>query len=393
MGRELDRNGLNIITGTLDRYLDGTHQVRASQIKHLDRYILGLIYPCDKNRKSVTALSEESAVPCNQSSLNRFLNKGRRLAQSLNNNRINQLVQPGKPRYIIIDDTVLEHPYGPCIQGTGKYWDNSEKRWTLGHNIVTSLVANADDFEPLDIFFYLKEKYAEENNTVFKTKIQIARDIIRARAKQLNARGVVFDSWFCCEDIMSECEKQGLKWYSELRENRNVYLSETSGKIHVSDLAKAISPSEFKLVNLPESWSRYSRMVETIVIIKGKRTKARTIKLVILWDGKDDSESFKFLATNDLTISGVEVVEIYRLRWYIEEFHRDAKQNLGLADCMLRKYDGVLTHVLLVRLAYSALKRLLASKLKNVVSTIGECCRYLKKQFLRLHYSTQTAVS
>ena len=389
MGRELNHNGPIIIAKMLDRFLDGAQQVRASGLKHLDRYISGLIYPCDKNRKSVAALSEDSAIPCNQSSLNRFLNKSRRLAQSLNNNRIYQLVQPHKPWYIIIDDTVLEHPYGPCIQGTGKYWDNSEKRWTLGHNIVTSMVANDDHAEPLDMCFYLKKNYAETNNAVFKTKIQIACEIIRARAKQLSVNGAVLDSWFCCEKIMSECEKQGLNWYSELRGNRNVYLSENSGKIHVSDFAKAISPSEFKSVDLPESWKRYTRMVETIVIIKGKRTKARKIKLVILWDGEEDSESFKFLATNDLSASGVEVVEIYRLRWNIEEFHRDAKQNLGLADCMFRKYDGVLTHVLLVLLAYSALKRLLASTLKCVVSTIGECCRYLKKQFLRLHYSTQ----
>jgi hypothetical protein len=296
---------------------------------------------------------------------------------------------PKNPWYIIIDDTILEHPYGPNIQGTGKYWDSAEKRWILGHNVVTSLIANEDIVEPLDICVYLKENYAEENHVFFKTKIQIARDIIRARAPLLTATGAVFDSWFCCETIMSECEKLGLKWYSELRGNRNVFLSENSGKIHLSDFARTISPFEFKDVVLPESWKRYTRMVETIVIIKGKRTKARKIKLVILWDGKDDSESFKFLATNDLTISGVEVVEIYRLRWKIEEFHRDAKQNLGLADCMLRKYDGVLTHVLLVLLAYSALKRLLASTLKNVASTIGECCRYLKKLFLREHYSAQ----
>jgi hypothetical protein len=116
------------------------------------------------------------------------------LAQSLNNNRIYQLVQPRKPWYIIIDDTVLEHPYGPCIQGTGKYWDNSEKRWTLGHNIVTSMAANDDNAEPLDMCFYLKKKYAETNNAVLKKKIQIACEIIRARAKQLNVKGVVLEN-------------------------------------------------------------------------------------------------------------------------------------------------------------------------------------------------------
>ena len=134
-------------------------------------------------------------------------------------------------------------------------------------------------------------------------------------------------------------------------------------------------------------------MAERKVIIRGKKTKARTIKLVILWDGKDNLESYKFLATNNLSATGVEVLEIHRLRWKIEEFHRDAKQNLGMADCMLRKYDGVVIHLLLVLLAYSALKKLLASTLKGIVHTVGDCGRYLKRQFLEWRYSNHAAIT
>ena len=131
-------------------------------------------------------------------------------------------------------------------------------------------------------------------------------------------------------------------------------------------------------------------MAEMIVILKGKKTKARNVKLCILWDSKEDSESYKFLATNDLSADGIKQVELRRLRWKIEEFHRDAKQNLGMTDCMLRKYDGVVIHLLLVLQAYSVLKRLLASALNTVVTTVGEACRYLKRQALSARYSAHT---
>jgi hypothetical protein len=255
------------------------------------------------------------------------------------------------------------------------------------------MAVNNTETEPIDIHVYLKEEDAELYNAVFRTKIAIACEIIRRRAKILNVIGILFDSWYCCEAVLKLCDELELHWYSELRANRIVFLPGISDKFHVSELARALPFDEFKIVDLPDSWQKYKFIAEQKVIIKGKQTKARTIKLVILWDGKDNLESYKFLATNNLSATGIEVLEIHRLRWKIEEFHRDAKQNLGMADCMLRKYDGVVIHLLLVLLAYSALKRLLASTLKGIVNTIGECGRYLKRQFLMRRYSNYTAIN
>lgn len=381
------------IAEILSPLLRGLRQVRSSQIKHFQRYMTGLIQPCEKNKKSVTALSEEALNPCCQSSLNRFLNSNRILVQRINNSRIEKLGLSKNSRFLAIDDTILEHPYGPKIQGTGKYWDASKKRWIHGHNIVTSMAVSTTEAEPIDIHVYIKEEDAERNNTVFRTKIEIACEIIRWRAEILNVIGVLFDSWYCCEDVLKICDELELHWHSELRANRLVFLPGISDKFHVSELARALPLDEFKKVDLPDSWQKYKFMAERNVIIRGKKTKARTIKLVILWDGKDNLESYKFLATNNLSATGVEVLEIHRLRWKIEEFHRDAKQNLGMADCMLRKYDGVVIHLLLVLLAYSALKRLLASTLKGIVNTIGDCGRYLKRQILEKRYSNQTAIT
>ncbi len=339
------------------------------------------------NRKSVSAVTVESTSSCNQSSLNRFLNENRLLVTGFNNSRIQGMANAGNGRYLVLDDTILEHPYGENIEGVGSFWDSADKRWILGHNVVTSMAVAEDEVEPLDVGLYLKKEQAKKKGSVFRTKIQIAVEMIRARAAEFRVLGVLFDCWYLCEKIMALCDGLGLHLYSDLRSNRTVYLPGMDQKFNVLVLAKSLPERDFKKAVLPDSWKRYTRIAEKEVILKGSKTKARRVKLVILWDGRDDSESYKFLATNDLSIDGVRLVKIRRLRWKIEEFHRDAKQNLGMADCMLRKYDGVVIHLLLVLLAYSVLKRLLASALKGVVDTVGEACRYLKRRAMRARYS------
>jgi len=339
------------------------------------------------NKKSVSAVTVESASPCNQSSLNRFLNENRLLVTGFNNSRIQGMASASNGRYLVLDDTILEHPYGASIEGVGSFWDSAEKRWILGHNVVTSMAVTENEVEPLDVGLYLKKEQAKKNGSVFRTKMEIAIEMIRARATEFQVIGVLFDCWYLCEKIMALCDNLCLHWYSDLRSNRTAYHPGMDQKSNVLVLAKSLPEGEFKKVVLPDSWKRYTRMAEKEVILKGNKSKARRVKLIILWDGRDDSESYKFFATNDLSIDGVRLVELRRLRWKIEEFHRDAKQNLGMADCMLRKYDGVVIHLLLVLLAYSVLKRLLASVLKGIVDTVGEACRYLKRLALRARYS------
>ena len=78
----------------------------------------------------------------------------------------------------------------------------------------------------LDVSVYLKKDQAATSKVVFHTKIEIAVEMIRARASMLKLRGAIFDCWYLCEKIMKLCETLGLHWYSDLRTNRIVYLPE-----------------------------------------------------------------------------------------------------------------------------------------------------------------------
>lgn len=105
------------------------------------------------------------------------------------------------------------------------------------------------------------------------------------------------------------------------------------------------------------------------------------VRLVITKE-KLDSKKFNFFFTNLLNASSEEILIHYSVRWEIETFYKEAKQNLGLGKSYLRRQQGALIHWRLVFAAY-----VLAARLLNILkdgylrgkATIGKVCPWLKK--------------
>ena len=66
----------------------------------------------------------------------------------------------------------------------------------------------------------------------------------------------------------------------------------------------------------------------------------------------------KYLLTSDLSLTTQQVVQWYRRRWAVEVFFRDAKQHLGLGGCEARRPELIISHVVLVCVAYTLLQLL-----------------------------------
>ena len=72
------------------------------------------------------------------------------------------------------------------------------------------------------------------------------------------------------------------------------------------------------------------------------------------------------------------IIRRYRIRWFIETYHRDIKQNLGFAKVFLRKKEGIVRHSILASMAYAVLK--LFMFFRGLSMTIGECCTYIQNK-------------
>ena len=79
------------------------------------------------------------------------------------------------------------------------------------------------------------------------------------------------------------------------------------------------------------------------------------MRLVLSKKTRDDTTGV-ILITNRLDWSAEEISHFYSLRWRIETFCRDAKQNLHLGDYFERSLRGAIRHHYLVFCAYSLLE-------------------------------------
>jgi hypothetical protein len=68
---------------------------------------------------------------------------------------------------------------------------------------------------------------------------------------------------------------------------------------------------------------------------------------------EDEEKPAKYLATNKIDAPTEHVIRSYGMRWRIETFFEDSKQDLGLRDCELQTDEGTSRHRHLLMAAYS----------------------------------------
>jgi SRSO17 transposase len=160
------------------------------------------------------------------SALNRFLTVGIWKEQEVNKGRILKLKLQGAlsgKGWLIIDDT-LTHKSGKKTEGVGILWDHSKKKHVLAHNIVTvEFVDRKGKRHPLDFRLYMKKDLCREKEIPFKTKIELAGELIEfALTLGLEIQGVLFDSWFASKEFIKFLRKQRLLWVTKLKSDRNI---------------------------------------------------------------------------------------------------------------------------------------------------------------------------
>ena len=389
----------------------------APQKRHMVEYILGLMLFSDNKRKSVNAINDLVGGK-DQSSPNRFLNN--MSPEGMNEQWILHLKEELEDRevYLIIDDTLLEHEDAEKMEGVRAFFDHTREINILAHQFVTSVLVTADTNEiiPFTIIPYLKiEEFLGEckckqckqiphrfaqlganycgckncNVGNFKTKTQIAKGIRESAYKNFNVKARVFDSWYISKETT---EGEGV-YLSEMKSNRWVNPSEIpvkfedlhSGRHRMNVVYKAgwrkvdayAKRRQLTLVDRTDGQRilcRFTKYCQSLVYLhSGER-----VALFALFDPA--KKEFKYLVTNKLDATIEEVLRIWRIRWLIEEFHKDAK-DLGLGEYQMRKLTSALIHARLLQMAYSLLKRLASMGtmiFAKSVDTIGECSRELK---------------
>ena len=352
--------------------------------EHFKTYLTGLM---TSEKVNVSAISRRVVSGKNQSSLNRFLTQSPWDRKEVNQERIELIrndprLRPTHKGYGVLDDT-LTHKTGKKIEAVGKFRDPVNGGYNLGHILVNSLYADDRKRYPIDHRLYLKRGYCQEHGLQFRTKNDLAAELVDdAYEQELNIKVWLFDSAYMNKIVIGKVESHGADWVSGLPVNR--ILLRPEGKVPVIDyLRKEVPLKAYKEVKLGGKIRYY--FTKTVV---PKSLGGRRIRICALFDNEDLSDRPKILATNKLNwTSPKKIYEAYSHRWSLETFYRDSKQNLGLESYQLRSIESIQKHWCLVELAYTLLtfSRLNCSileKVSNQMTTLGQAAEKAGREIL-----------
>lgn len=356
------------------------------QYAHFERYVLGLI-ASEKGGSNITDINDLYVDRCHQSSLNRFLTQSPWDVEEVNKTRLRALQNSRRTRsrkngYLVLDDVIVSKT-GRCMSGVGFVFSKSEGRSVLGHNFVSTHYSDERGQYPVDLRMYIKEGLAEPMGVEFKTKIELAIDLINSAVDNgISASIVVFDTWYFAKELIDVIRKRGMDWVTRAKMNRKVvHRDEEFG---LEELIKRISPDEYERIEeieieRDEERCRYACALDLPMSNLG------VVRLVLLKKELSDDGAM-VLVSSRFDWSVRKIITAYRQRWKIEMFYRDGKQHIGLGEYQMRNFQGIVKHLFLVFVSYSLLEcvRLssLAQWIREKLETLGEFCRRVKEMLL-----------
>ena len=334
--------------------------VSGAGFRHIQQYLDGLI---TLNHKTVKRISEASIEENHHSGISRILAISDFEAGELENRYLKKIkfILKGHKKYLLFDDT-LNIREGKSVEETQYHHDHNSNSFVKGHQYFTSMI-----FTEYAQFPLFPKLYSCNTDN----KIEMAKDIVDKAIESIGIYGVLFDSWYSDKKIMNKCIAKGVKVICAIKTNRKVSFRRgewlplakfSKNQTFDENTIYLIDDEEF-IVN--EYLAKLKSMPDVKLIISRIRDRK----------SREFHSPFHLIST-DKNDTIVNIIREYSYRWNIETFHRDIKQNLGFASCMARKKEVIVSHSILVVIAYAILK--LFMFFRGLTMTIGECCKYIQ---------------
>ena len=254
--------------------------------------------------------------------LNRLLSEERISARDLWHS-VREDLDFHRDGYLLFDDTVVPKPYGKHIQPVRRQCSGWEKRVVDGIGIVTCVYVH-----PQTQAYWIIDYRIYDVDRDGKTKLQHLLDMLPNAhfVKRLAFRTLLIDAWYAAMKVIKAVEALEKVYYARLKRNRLVSTSVETPYQRVEAL----------------TWTQIEATEGKLVHIK-KFPKGHHVKVFRLASGSGRTE---YIATNDLSESDGETTrQNCRLRWKIEQLHRELKQPPGIGECQCRKHRAQRNHI------------------------------------------------
>jgi len=294
---------------------------------------------------------------------------------------------PVSRRAFVVDDSIKTRR-GKKVQGSSSHWDHTEGRTVRGHQVVELGIAGEAGLLPVDRQVSMGEKSAvnkPEDKGFRDERSACARDMKRAKDETkhetfrrmlkaairagFQAAYVLGDAWFGCKENVALALECNLHAVFQMKRGNMLYRTDNpkaSGatvegtcysahqlyNLHKRKLRKASKKARYQTYRL-RVWinletkahrqHRHPRWEEVIVVLSAPVKET---------DGVSSDERWVIFLTTDLEASAEKVLSTYALRWAIEVYFKEVKQNFGFLAEQSGRYEYAYASVHLSAMRY-----------------------------------------
>ena len=315
-------------------------------LKHIMSILIAVF--CNGYKGKTVQFAEASS--CHRTPIAHFLNKGKWDSDGLENVLkasvikiiYEEALRTGKPIYCFADDTISSktkpslqalHP----IQDAYFHQSHLKKKQDYGHQAVAVMLSCNGITLTYAIVMYDKTK----------SKIQIVQEIASELPKAPVLSYFLCDSWYTCAKIVTAFRKKGFYTIGAIKTNRIVALE--GGKLQIGQLASALHLAGLN-ADLVTVGKRRFYVYSCEVHIEG--IGKAIIVLSYPHEAFGEHSTLRAFVCTDLSLSIVEILDRYVVRWNIEVFFRQAKQTLAFDKYQIRSSTGIKRFWLIMSLAH-----------------------------------------
>jgi hypothetical protein len=214
--------------------------------------------------------------------------------------------------YLVVDASPLTQEYAENRITKSGFVSIQGMKNVPQNQVISLILTNGITQLVLDFRIWVSPKVAKPYH--YRKQTDLTLDMIKySHLKGLPVKTILFDSFFASKEIIVWLNENGYQWVTRLKGNRILYRDR--------------KPFRADQLNLEHGQS-------TTAELKGIDGAVKIMSIPY-------QDETVFAATNNAELSDAELEACYRLRWKVEEYHREAKQQVGLEYLRMQNYKSL----------------------------------------------------
>ena len=264
----------------------------------------------------------------------------------------------GDTVYVVLDDT-QKQKRGRKMAALKTIFLHAEKVYAKGHTMLGAALVFRGVVLPFRISLWAPEEFCAESQREadpadrleFRKLTHLAADALDSLGLPQGVKGIaLFDAYYLCPTVINACERQGFRWISVSKKNRNFA---PDGRPRDK---RKLGRYGQNVLRREGQWQKVQGKKYRLAERVGWLSKVGRVKLV--FSRRPKESAWVALTTDETRWSVKTVLSHYLSRWGIEVLFKMSKQYLGLGDYQMLRYRGIERYLCLVLIAHLLLTHL-----------------------------------